>query len=190
MNLLEALVRTGIDIEVVGPLRAREPDCGRRLTTFLNSRGVTWLGELSEAGAAERVASWSVGLTPYRQDRFNRASFPLKTLDYLSAGVPVVSTDLPASRWLSSKWVHVAENQQDFIAAVTAALANEWQAGDAAARRAFAGRHTWDARAAHLLAIASTTASSRSSRIIPVSRRLLRQDGQDTVRGSVPTSTR
>src|SRR5258708_23401667 len=41
-----------------------------------------------------------VGITPYRDTPFNRASFPLKTLEYLGAGLPVVSADLPAARWL------------------------------------------------------------------------------------------
>src|SRR5262249_60607279 len=46
------------------------------------------------------LAAMDVGLTPYADTQFNQASFPLKTLEYLSAGLPVVSTDLPGARWL------------------------------------------------------------------------------------------
>ena len=46
------------------------------------------------------IAAIDIGITPYLDSPFNRASFPLKTLDYLSAGRPAVSTALPAARWL------------------------------------------------------------------------------------------
>ena len=49
-----------------------------------------------------------VGLTPYSQSDFNRASFPLKTLEYLAAGRPVVASDLPANRWLDTSHVSIA----------------------------------------------------------------------------------
>ena len=46
------------------------------------------------------MAALKVGLTPYGDNEFNRASFPLKTLEYLSAGIAVVRPSYQQPRCL------------------------------------------------------------------------------------------
>lgn len=152
-DLLDELVSGGVDIEVIGPRRDRDAAASRRLDSFLTSDGVTWLGEIPEEQAFARMRELAVGITPYADNAFNQASFPLKTLDYLAAGMQVVSTDLPAARWLNTEWVDIAVSRTDFVASVRKALHDD-RAEDAVAERlTFAASHTWDARAKQLMAL-------------------------------------
>jgi teichuronic acid biosynthesis glycosyltransferase TuaH len=109
-----------------------------------------------------------VGITPYTGSPFNLASFPLKTLEYLSAGRPVVSTDLPGSRWLlddlfradqaPGQIMTLASTPADVVAAVRRMVGGpgdpaQTDPDSATGRprrdrcRAFAARHSWDRRA-------------------------------------------
>jgi teichuronic acid biosynthesis glycosyltransferase TuaH len=83
---------------------------------------------------------------PYADTAFNRGSFPLKLLEYLGAGLPVVSTDLPATRWLDTPLIHTATNRTGFVAAVERVLGGA-DPGTPASRREFARRHGWESRA-------------------------------------------
>ena len=58
-------------------------------------------------------------MTPYAESPFNRASFPLKTLEYLAAGLGVVSTDMPSARWLNTSLISLQSEPHDFALAVT-----------------------------------------------------------------------
>ena len=99
------------------------------------------------------LARIDVGLTPYADTAFNRASFPLKTLEYLAAGLPVVSTDLPASRRLQAEFreLEITGDADSYALGVLDALATSPDEARVAARRAFARRHSWAARAARLM---------------------------------------
>ena len=93
------------------------------------------------------MAALDVGLTPYAVTDFNRGSHPLKTLEYLAAGRGAVSTDLPAARALGTDLVTVTGSAVEFAAATVERLAAPPDPLLAAARRDFAGRHSWQARA-------------------------------------------
>ena len=84
---------------------------------------------------------------PYADTAFNRASFPLKTLEYLSAGRAVVSTPLPANDWLATDLIDVATGPAGFAASVVRSLREPRTDALAQRRRAFAREHTWQRRA-------------------------------------------
>lgn len=97
MGLLEAVADAGFSL-LVGPRDARwEP---ARFAALTARSGVYYAGLVPAEAVPSYLACIDVGITPYRDSEFNRASFPLKTLEYLSAGRPVVATDLPSARWL------------------------------------------------------------------------------------------
>ena len=101
------------------------------------------------------LAHASVGLVPYTHSAFNRASFPLKTLEYLSAGLPAVSTGLPATLWLDPgdpELIAIAEGPEAYADAVDAALALPLTPELRERRRAFARAHSYERRAADFLA--------------------------------------
>ncbi|MFJ6417901.1 glycosyltransferase [Paeniglutamicibacter sp. NPDC091659] len=151
MDYLEALADSGIPVEVIGPRRDRSAETSARLDRFLESENVLWRGEMPESLLWAEIEEFAVGLTPYADNEFNRASFPIKTLDYLSAGVPVIATDLPAVRWLNSEWIKVVQSPEEFVSSVRTAIGDGDQNTDAQQRRNFASHHTWDARARRLL---------------------------------------
>lgn len=153
MDLLDELAASGLPIEVIGPRRERQPETVERLDRFLSAGNVTWLGEMSEDVLGARLQKLAVGITPYTDDEFNRASFPLKTMDYLAAGIAVVSTDLPAVRWLNSPLISVGSTPRDFVDQVTRAHATPTDLQARNERRSFARQHTWDARAEQLLSL-------------------------------------
>lgn len=163
LDALEAVRNTGIHIEVIGPRAERDPAFRRRLDTFLSSGNVTWLGRLSAEEVASRMATFGVGLTPYVDSPFNRASFPLKTLEYLSAGVAVVSTDMPAARWLNTPHVVVGSTPLQFARSVGQALAQRDDPRASLARWEFAKGHTWDTRARDFIELLHETGRRQAS---------------------------
>ncbi len=151
---LEAVVAAGVHLRVLGPRADRDPDYGSRLDQLLACPGVEWLGRMPPERVAEELRAVRVGLTPYRTTPFNQASFPLKTLDYLAAGLPVVSTDLDASRWLATEHIRLAGGPEAFAAHVVACIATPPSPADAEERQRLAREHGWSNRAAQMLRLA------------------------------------
>jgi teichuronic acid biosynthesis glycosyltransferase TuaH len=143
--LLEAVAGTGVPLVLVGPRSGDyEPERWPRLVGLPN---VHWVGRKPYDELPSYLRLVDVGLTPYADGAFNRASFPLKTLEYLAAGRGVVSTDLPATAWLDAgPLIPVARTPAEFAAAVTAELRAPRTPELAGRRRAFAARHDWNQR--------------------------------------------
>ncbi|MEU8266262.1 glycosyltransferase [Sphaerisporangium sp. NPDC049002] len=147
--LLEAVAGTGVPLVLVGPKAGDyEPERWPRLAGRPN---VYWVGRKPYEELPSYLRLIDVGLTPYADSAFNRASFPLKTLEYLAAGRGVVSTELPATAWLDAgPLIPVARTPEEFAAAVTAELRAPRTAALAERRRAFAARHDWTQRVRRL----------------------------------------
>lgn len=151
LDVLEAVAATGTDLLVVGPRTERDRSFAQRLDRFLAAPNVRWVGPQPYDQLPAFLAEMKVGLTPYADTEFNRGSFPLKTLEYLAAGLPVVSTDLPAVRWLGSSDIEVAATPRSFVQLVERALRRPESPEVVAARRSFVSQHSWDERAASML---------------------------------------
>jgi teichuronic acid biosynthesis glycosyltransferase TuaH len=148
MSLLEALVDDGLSLLLVGPVNPRWESA--RFAALVERPTVQWVGRQPFEAIPAFLNCIDVGVTPYVDSEFNRASFPLKTLEYLAAGRPVVSTDLPAVRWLDTELVWVADKPHEFVAAVRAAAEQAHDPAQLAARRDFAEQHSWANRAAEI----------------------------------------
>lgn len=149
LALLDAVASTGTSLLMVGPKHPRFDV--QELHTLLGRPNVQWVGPRPFEELPAYLAAMDVGLVPYSHSPFNQASFPLKTLEYLASGRPVVATDLPAIRWLDCPFIDVADTPAVFVNAVAKALDNPL---DLAARKRlqdFAAHHTWDVRADHFL---------------------------------------
>jgi teichuronic acid biosynthesis glycosyltransferase TuaH len=152
LRLLEEFARTGRSLVMVGP--ALGPEIARRLEGLAaTNANVQWVGRVPFESLPGYLAAASVGLTPYVDDAFNRASFPLKTLEYLAAGLPVVSTDLPAARALDTDHVSLAADAATFVAATLARLDARESDREVADRQALASGHSWSVRAEELIGI-------------------------------------
>ena len=148
LALLEAVAGAGASLLLVGP---RDPGFEpARLEALLARPGVAHVGPRRFEELLPYLKAIDVGIVPYENSRFNRNSFPLKTLEYLAAGRPVVSTPLPAVRSLRTELVALAQRPPAFAAAVLREAARARRPGLVAERRAFAARHSWAARAEQL----------------------------------------
>jgi glycosyltransferase involved in cell wall biosynthesis len=89
-----------------------------RLTTAPN---ITFLGEIPYAVLPRYAQEFAVGLNPRIVNDLTRAMSPMKVPEYLSLGIPVVSTDSPEVRKLKDH-VYIAETSEHFIDLVGMAL--------------------------------------------------------------------
>ncbi|HEY3061202.1 MAG TPA: glycosyltransferase [Chloroflexota bacterium] len=90
------------------------------------------------------MAAMDVGLIPFRNEPVTYHADPIKAYEYLAAGLPVVSTGLPALERLEHV-VRLADSPTSFLAHLDAAIA-EGRAVRRSERQAEAKRHGWSAR--------------------------------------------
>ena len=57
---------------------------------------VTWYDQLETSELAQKMYESSVGIIPYIQDTWIKNSYPLKALEYMACGLPVVSVPIDA----------------------------------------------------------------------------------------------
>ncbi|MGY1831484.1 glycosyltransferase [Geodermatophilus sp. SYSU D01180] len=152
LALLEAVVDAGLSLLLVGPVDPPfEPE---RVGRLLARDGVQWVGRRPADQLAGYLGLMDVGLTPYRLSEFNQASIPLKTLEYLAAGVPVVSTPLSALDLLPAGVVTTAGDPAGFAAAARDLATAGPPAGWLDRSLAVARDNSWAARARVLFAAA------------------------------------
>lgn len=150
-DLLAAVADTGLGLLLVGP---RDPGwLPDRWADLVARPNVHHTGAVPFADLPSWLARMDVGITPYTDSAFNRASCPLKTLEYLAAGLPVVGSDLPATSELAAESpdVTAVALPDAFVRAVTVA-ARLPRTPDVVARRrrAVEVRHSWATRATRL----------------------------------------
>jgi glycosyltransferase involved in cell wall biosynthesis len=116
--------------------------------TLLEMPNVHYLGSVEISQVPYYVKGFDVGLMPYMLNRQVENSCPMKLYDYLAAGLPIASVDIPTVREFSQH-VHLANSPRDFGRAVRAALADatpEYRQ----AQRNVAAQHSWEARLEHI----------------------------------------
>ena len=84
-----------------------------------------------------------VAILPYRTDGPMRSVFPMKTYEYLAAGLPVVSTRLPALEGVAE--ITFASTAAEMAAAIAAELEGDSDV-DRDRRSAVAAGHSWESR--------------------------------------------
>lgn len=86
------------------------------------------LGRKPYAELPAYCKGFDVALNPFVINELTLAANPLKVREYLAAGIPVVSTDIPEVRVLAD--CLVADDVDDFVAKIEAALAYPRSAGE------------------------------------------------------------
>ena len=162
LGMLEAVADSGASLLLIGP---SSPTFSlAKLEALLARPNVQWVGAKRFEELPSYLSAIDVGLTPYHQTAFNRASFPLKTLDYLAAGRPAVVTDLPAHRWLDTPHVDIVRTPEAFATRTRERLATPRRPEDDAARRVFGARHSWASRAQDVIELLGLDAPARHGR--------------------------
>lgn len=145
-----------VDLELVAFLAASRPAWrvvligpeGERASALQGLRNVLVTGPRPYATIPSYLAAMDVALVPFRRGPVTQKADPIKTYEYLAAGVPVVATDLPALRRLGPV-VRLAGSHEQFLHQVDAAIAGGRSEGKVA-RQEEAARHGWDARFAEI----------------------------------------
>jgi glycosyltransferase involved in cell wall biosynthesis len=125
---------------MVGPVVKISPD------ELPRRPNIHWLGQQRYEVLPQLVAGWDVCLLPFALNESTRHISPTKTLEYMAAGKPVVSTPLHDVVSLYGEDVRIARGSAAFVEACRALLAES--PADAAQRRqrmrATVARYSWD----------------------------------------------
>jgi glycosyltransferase involved in cell wall biosynthesis len=133
----------GWQIVMVGPVVKIDP------TALPRRANLHWLGQQPYAILPQLVAGWDVCLMPFALNESTAFISPTKTLEYMAAGKPVVSTPIHDVQTMFGDLVAIAATPDSFIAACRRALL-ESPAKKAArldAMRARVAQYSWDAAA-------------------------------------------
>jgi glycosyltransferase involved in cell wall biosynthesis len=117
--------------------------------TLPNRANLHWLGQQPYSLLPQLVAGWDVCLMPFALNESTEFISPTKTLEYMAADKPVVSTPIHDVKVMFGDIVAIAATADEFIVACRAALAES--PTEASERRmraqAIVGQHSWDAAA-------------------------------------------
>lgn len=149
------LVQDWIDLDVVAHLAEKRPHYSivmigkvqvdrSRLDRYKN---IHWLGRKPFESLPAYCKAWSVGIMPFVLNELTRNVNPIKLREYLSAGLPVVSTDIPEVRHYPG--CAVARDRDEFVAQVDRAIAEDTPEKRRQRSESMRGE-TWDAKVALL----------------------------------------
>jgi len=141
-----AEARPGWRMRLVGPL---QPGFDRDDLADLPNVSVEPAVPYERLG--ETLASFDVGLMPYRDDSFFRHMSPVKNLELLAAGRPAVGRRNPALEPFAES-LYFATTPKDFVAQVERSLAED-SPELARRRREVAEANTWESRLVELRAL-------------------------------------
>ena len=142
--------RPGWSIVLVGPRGAGDP--GGDLSPLDRAPNIHLVGSRETAALPSVLRSADAGLIPYAINDLTRSVFPMKVYEYLAAGLPVLTTPLPALE--GTKGVDVVSDAAELVAAF-----EREQPLDSRERRLQRSReaagHSWEARIAEIEAALS-----------------------------------
>jgi glycosyltransferase involved in cell wall biosynthesis len=150
------LIEEWLDLELIAYLARRHPDwsivlIGKLCVDTAACRGlpnVHFLGRKPHAELPQYCKPLDVALIPHKVNELTRHMNPIKLREYLSAGLPVVSTDVPEMRQFPESCI-VARTYQEFEHGIITAMARDSPA--ARRRRSESMRdQTWDRKVLEL----------------------------------------
>ncbi len=163
-------LRDWVDLDLIAYIAKKRPDwhlvlIGQQLDDLSAIRGfanVHLLGQKPHSELPAYCKGFDVGMIPYRIDERMTFVNPLKLREYLSAGLPVVSTPVPeVARY--PLLARVAATHEDFVAALERALGETGAAARAARSQAMQSE-TWAARVADVARTIDEMSDAKQSR--------------------------
>lgn len=141
-----------IDMELVRFIASQRPSWSFIFIGFFNIPlgglkdlpNVHLLGFKSAALLPHYLKKLSLGILPYRLNKATRAIHPVKAYDYLSVGLPVVSTPLPECDYFKGL-IKVARSPEEFLNGMERELKRD-NPELHRQRMEFARENTWDER--------------------------------------------
>jgi glycosyltransferase involved in cell wall biosynthesis len=121
-----------MDTELLGRLAGLEPDWQLFMIgpvvkidpqTLPQAANIHWLGQREYADLPQLIAGWDICLMPFAINEATRFISPTKTLEYMAAGKPVVSTAIRDVATLYGDVVEIADDADGFLEACRRLLA-------------------------------------------------------------------
>lgn len=141
--LLADLVEARIDLHLAGPIAEGGGSTKPQLQELVRA-GATYHGVLAPAQLAELYWTAQVGLIPYLINDYTLGVSPLKTYEYLAAGLAVVSTPVPSVQAAPGD-IFIAKNRPTFVT-IASSLGTGPDDTPTQRRRALAQHHSWTER--------------------------------------------
>jgi glycosyltransferase involved in cell wall biosynthesis len=145
-----------LDFDLIGQLAERHRDWswvllgpgGSRASRVLSRLpNVRLVGEVNYAELPHQAAWFDVGIIPFRLNELTRYVHPIKALEYLALGLPVVAAPLPDLAQFATV-ASFASTPDEWSGAIAAALGAEARCDEqVAARRRTVADHDWQSRA-------------------------------------------
>jgi len=160
-------------IVLVGPIVKIDP------AALPQRENIHYLGQQPYEALPYFLAGWDVCLLPFALNESTRFISPIKTLEYMAAGLPIVSTPVTDVADLYRDVVYIADDVPQFVAACEAALLEsaEHRAENMEKMRGIVSRTSWDATADKMQALLESAQRTRQPGL--QSARRLRPDMRD-----------
>jgi glycosyltransferase involved in cell wall biosynthesis len=124
------------DIELIGNMATLKPEWQIVLigpvvkieeSILPRNKNIHYLGQKTYAELPGYLSGWDMALIPFQLNESTRFISPTKTPEYLSAGIPVVSTPIRdvVKPYGIKKLVHIGSTCEEFIEAIEAEFAKE-----------------------------------------------------------------
>lgn len=166
LELLHAIASARPDWHIVqiGDIGSLDERGWRQLERLRRLGNVSLLGEVHYERLPAAMAALDVGLLAYRVsgDVWTRGIYPLKLHEYLAAGLPVVSSDIPSVHEYSQVVEIVPSDHACWIAAIERGIQRRHDSEGVALRRRIAAANDWDERADQLNAAIRRMIAARS----------------------------
>ncbi len=119
LELLDAVAKARPDwqLVMVGPVVKINPK------SLPKRKNIHYIGQRTYSELSSYLAGWDVCLLPFALNESTRYISPTKTLEYMAAGLPIVSTPITDVAEPYGDIVHIAEGSGEFVAACERALA-------------------------------------------------------------------
>jgi beta-glucosidase/6-phospho-beta-glucosidase/beta-galactosidase len=140
-------------IRMVGPVAKIDPE------DLPSAPNLEYPGRVAYQDLPKVFAGLDVALMPFARNEATRAISPTKTLEYLAAGLPVVSTPIADVVTDYSDVVVLAENAAEFAGACRT-LVSEPNPDRVRLARSTAMRHEWDAIASRIAELMARSGSA------------------------------
>lgn len=163
LALLDGVARRRPDLQLVliGPVVKIDP------AILPRAANIHWLGMKQYAELPSYVAGWDVAMMPFARNDATKFISPTKTLEYLAAGRPVVSTSIRdvVEPYGNANLVRIADYPLPFVAAIDAALGERGTPAALArehARDAMLAQTSWDHTWARMHALVHEALAARA----------------------------
>lgn len=114
---------------------------------------IVFIGEVPYSNLPYYLHAFDIALLPFKVIPLTLATNPVKVYEYLSAGKPVVSVNLPEMSEFDNL-IYIANNSSDFLLKIGNILNGQVSQQQILLRKTFAKHQTWQHRAKELVSLA------------------------------------